>query len=191
MRVYETTFVVNPQTDDSTIDQHVASVADVITNQGGRMLREDRMGTRRLAYPIKKLTQGYYHTFVYEAPEKLQTELDRYFRLNDQYLRHLTILFEGDPAELKARSQEPEARAEAKPEPAEKPEEKPDEGPERVTVAQSVPPSQQEEAAPAEAAPATEPAEEESGEASEETTEEAAEEATGDDESAEEETKQE
>ena len=96
MRVYETTFIVNPQTDDATIDQQVVAVSDLISRYGGKVLREDRMGTRRLAYPINKLTQGYYHSFIFEAPQEVLPELERYFRINEQYLRNLTLVFEGD-----------------------------------------------------------------------------------------------
>jgi small subunit ribosomal protein S6 len=106
MRVYETTFIVNPQTDDATIDQHVAAVSDLITGHGGKMLHEDRMGTRRLAYPIKKLTQGYYHSFIYEASNDVLPVLERHFRLNDQYLRFLTVMFEGDLTKLTHERQE-------------------------------------------------------------------------------------
>ncbi len=106
MRVYETTFIVNPQTDDATIDQHVAAVSDLITGQGGKMLHEDRMGTRRLAYPINKLTQGYYHSFIYEASNDVLPVLERHFRLNDQYLRFLTVMFEGDLTKLTHERQE-------------------------------------------------------------------------------------
>ena len=106
MRVYETTFIVNPQTDDATIDQHVAAVSDLITGHGGNMLHEDRMGTRRLAYPINKLTQGYYHSFIYEASNDVLPVLERHFRLNDQYLRFLTVMFEGDLTKLTHERQE-------------------------------------------------------------------------------------
>ena len=82
MRVYETTFIVNPQTDDATIDQQVVAISDLIARYGGKVLREDRMGTRRLAYPINKLTQGYYHSFIFEAPQEVLPELERYFRIN-------------------------------------------------------------------------------------------------------------
>lgn len=96
MRVYETTFIVNPQTDDATIDQQVIAIADLIGRFGGKILREERMGTRRLAYTINKLTQGYYHSFIYEGPQELLPELDRFFRINEAYLRNLTVMFEGD-----------------------------------------------------------------------------------------------
>ncbi|RKX26802.1 MAG: 30S ribosomal protein S6 [Candidatus Zixiibacteriota bacterium] len=105
MRVYETTFVINPQTDDTSIDKQVVSVSDIITGGGGKILYENRMGTRRLAYPIQKLTQGYYTTFVYESTSDILPRLDRHFILGEEYLRHLTILFEGDLEKLLSRDE--------------------------------------------------------------------------------------
>ena len=96
MRTYETTFIVNPQTDDANIDNQVGAISKLISDNGGKILHENRMGTRRLAYPIQKLTQGYYTTFVYEGVPKILPVLDRHFNLGESYLRHMTVIFEGD-----------------------------------------------------------------------------------------------
>ena len=100
MGIYDTTFIVNPQTDDATIDREVQSVSDLITNNGGKIIHEDRIGTRRLAYPIKKLTQGYYTTVIFEGPSRILSVLDRHFKLGEVFVRHLTILYEGDAKAL-------------------------------------------------------------------------------------------
>ncbi|TET94056.1 MAG: 30S ribosomal protein S6 [Candidatus Zixiibacteriota bacterium] len=96
MGIYDTTFIVNPQTDDATIDREVQSVSDLITNNGGKIIHEDRIGTRRLAYPINKLTQGYYTTVIFKGPSQILPVLDRHFKLGEVFVRHLTILYEGD-----------------------------------------------------------------------------------------------
>ncbi|HOP05940.1 MAG TPA: 30S ribosomal protein S6 [candidate division Zixibacteria bacterium] len=95
MRLYETTFIINPQTDDATIDRQVQDVVSVITNGGGKIIKENRMGTRRLAYLIQGLSQGYYANLVFEAPPTVISEIERHFRLNEAYLRFLTVIFEG------------------------------------------------------------------------------------------------
>jgi small subunit ribosomal protein S6 len=116
--IYETTFIVNPQSDDASLDQHVQAVAGVITGNGGQILRENRMGTRRLAYEIQGLTQGYYASFIFEAPASVLPLLDRHFKLEEPYIRYLTIRFEGTvpPEEERVAEREPE------PERAERPE---------------------------------------------------------------------
>ena len=125
MTLYETTFIINPQTDDATIDRRVKDIAEVINDNQGKIVFEDHMGTRRLAYEINGLAQGYYASFIFEAPVALLPALQRYYKLNEAYIRHLTVRFEGDiekllapqdaPAES-ARPARPAAAAPAKPE---------------------------------------------------------------------------
>jgi small subunit ribosomal protein S6 len=95
VNLYETTFIVNPQADDVSIDRQVKSITDLISSNGGKVLREDRMGTRRLAYDIEGLTQGYYTSIVFEAPPETPSVLSRHYRLEEPYIRHLTVIFEG------------------------------------------------------------------------------------------------
>ena len=118
MRVYDTTFIINPQTDDSSIDQSVRSVADLITGNGGRIINEDRMGTRRLAYQIEDLTQGYYTTFIYEGPNAILPILDRHFKLGESFMRYLTILYDGDLSAFTPKETEVKAPVERKSTPA-------------------------------------------------------------------------
>ena len=95
MTLYETTFIVNPQTDDATIESQVKAITDIITNSGGKIVYENLMGTRRMAYAIRKLTQGYYANFIFEGPNTVVKEIDYHIRMNEAYLRHLTTLYEG------------------------------------------------------------------------------------------------
>lgn len=101
MKLYETCFIVNPQTDDTAIERHVKSVVDLITSRGGKIVYEDRMGTRRMIYPIEGLTQGYYTSLIFEGPPTLNAELDRHYRLEDAYIRNITILYDGDPTQVR------------------------------------------------------------------------------------------
>jgi len=95
MRIYETTFILSPQADDAAFDRQIKSVTDLITRYEGKVLAEDRWGVRRLSYPIKKFTQGYYTRLVYEGNGAVLTELDRFFRIEESYIRYLTVVFEG------------------------------------------------------------------------------------------------
>jgi small subunit ribosomal protein S6 len=97
LRRYETIFVVNPQADDATIDRQVTAILDIIKSDGGQILRENRMGTRRLAYPVAKLTQGYYTSIIFEAETAVLPRLDRHYKLEEPYIRFLTVRFDGDP----------------------------------------------------------------------------------------------
>jgi small subunit ribosomal protein S6 len=115
MNLYETTFIINPQTDDATIDRQVRDVAELITKNDGQIRFEDHMGTRRLAYEINGLTQGYYASFIFEAPTSLLPVLGRHYKLNEAYIRHLTVRFEGDQTKLAGFVEAPPEATEDKP----------------------------------------------------------------------------
>jgi small subunit ribosomal protein S6 len=97
LRRYETTFVVSPQADDATIDRQVTAILDIIKSDGGQILRENRMGTRRLAYEVAGLTQGYYTSIIFESEPIVLPRLDRHYKLEEPYVRFLTVKFDGDP----------------------------------------------------------------------------------------------
>ncbi|MFZ5980048.1 MAG: 30S ribosomal protein S6 [Candidatus Zixiibacteriota bacterium] len=101
MRIYETTFIVNPQADDNTIDSKVKAVTNLISNNGGKIIHENRIGTRRLAYTIQRLTQGYYTSLIFESESPVLPQLERHFKLDEAYIRYLTVLYEGDINKLK------------------------------------------------------------------------------------------
>lgn len=97
MTRYDTTFILNPQIGDDAIEKSVKSVAEVITTNKGEILRENRIGSRRLAYIIARQTHGYYVSFIYDGNDELLKKLDHHFRFGEDYMRSLTVLWEGDP----------------------------------------------------------------------------------------------
>ncbi len=99
MRTYESTFILSPQADDAAFDQQIKAITDLIGNNDGKIIQEDRWGIRRMAYPIQKFTQGYYTRLVFEGTNKVLSELERFYKLEEPYIRYLTILCEGDPHE--------------------------------------------------------------------------------------------
>jgi len=95
MRLYESTFILSPQADDAAFDRQIKAVSDVISRYQGKVVHEDRWGIRRLAYPIKKFNQGFYTRIVFEGNKKVLSELERFYKLEEPYIRYLTVLFEG------------------------------------------------------------------------------------------------
>ena len=95
MKRYETTFIVNPQADDATIDKQVTAVLDLIKSNGGEIIRENRMGTRKLAYPVAGLAQGFYASVIFESEAGVLPQLERMYQLEEPYVRYLTIVYDG------------------------------------------------------------------------------------------------
>lgn len=103
MTVYDTTFVLNPQLEEAGLDTRIKEVVELIGANGGTLVKENRLGMRRLAYEIKKLTQGYYVSLVFEGNGELVNELEHRFRLDENCLRFLTCLYEEVTGTIDAR----------------------------------------------------------------------------------------
>lgn len=54
----------------------------------------DRWGKRRLAYAVKKFTDGFYVLINFEAAPAEIKEIDRVLKINDEVLRHLIVKHE-------------------------------------------------------------------------------------------------
>jgi small subunit ribosomal protein S6 len=96
MRVYEVLFIVAPNIEESDIDTLVTQLSDVATNQGARIAKIDRMGRRRLAYPIGKFNDGHYVVFTLEGSGAEIAELERRMRVTDAVIRYITIRIDED-----------------------------------------------------------------------------------------------
>jgi small subunit ribosomal protein S6 len=96
---YETLFITPPTLSDEEEKAAVATLAEIVTERGGTFTTNERMGRRRLAYPIRKFEDGVYTRFLYDAATEVPHELERRLRLSDQVLRSLTIRMEPDWAE--------------------------------------------------------------------------------------------
>ncbi len=103
MRLYELTLIIDSSLDESTIQTEIEKVETRIKDSGGKIHRLDRWGLKRLAYVIKKHTQGYYVFFLFEADPGLTTEIEKNLKLSENVLRYLTILSPSEvPAEKKS-----------------------------------------------------------------------------------------
>jgi small subunit ribosomal protein S6 len=96
MRVYEVLFIVAPNTEEGDIETLVTQLSDVITNQGAQVAKVDRMGRRRLAYPIGKFNEGHYVVLTVEGTGAEIAEVERRMRVNDAVIRYITIRIDED-----------------------------------------------------------------------------------------------
>lgn len=115
MRSYETIFITLPTLTDDEEKTVVDHFAQVVADSGGSLAIRDRMGRRRLAYPISKHEDGVYTRFIYDADPAVPKELDRRLRISDKVLRHMTIFMEPEWAVFSKEQYERDlvARAEA------------------------------------------------------------------------------
>lgn len=90
MRKYEVIFIVKP-VDEDTINGVITKFENIVTNNGGNIDKIDRWGKKRLAYPVKDLTEGFYCLFYITAEPKVVAELDRVMKITDEILKHMIV----------------------------------------------------------------------------------------------------
>lgn len=94
MNTYETIFITTPNLSEDEEKSTVDALHGIITDRGGTSYIVERMGRRRLAYPIRKFDDGVYTRFLYDSDTDTPKELDRRMRLSDRVLRSLTVRLE-------------------------------------------------------------------------------------------------
>jgi small subunit ribosomal protein S6 len=87
MQTYETLFITTPTLSDQEENEVVDLLTQVVQQGGGTLVASDRMGRRRLAYPIEKHQDGVYVRFLYDSTADVPKELERRLRLSDRILR--------------------------------------------------------------------------------------------------------
>jgi small subunit ribosomal protein S6 len=95
LREFETVYILKPDTAEDRIAQLNQRMRTLIEEKGGKLLKVDNWGKRRLAYEVHKQLKGIYLVWRYLAPSALPNEISRQLRLQDAVIRHLT-LFYGD-----------------------------------------------------------------------------------------------
>ena len=94
MRKYELTYLVSDEVREGDLNKVTGSVNGFVTGLGGKIVKEDIWGRRKLAYPIKKADFATYVTLFFDLPADKAFELDRDIRQTTAIMRHLTIIKE-------------------------------------------------------------------------------------------------
>ena len=96
MRTYELMFIVRPEIEEEALDALVERVQQIMTDNGGQVEKVDRMGRRRLAYPIQKRREGHYVLIQAGLEQAAMTELERNLKLSEDVIRHLLVRVDED-----------------------------------------------------------------------------------------------
>jgi len=91
MREYEVMVIFDPDTEERTVQPTLEKHLKVITKGGGTVDNLDIWGRRRLAYEIRKKSEGIYAVINITAEPNDIKELDRQFTINEAIMRTKVI----------------------------------------------------------------------------------------------------
>jgi small subunit ribosomal protein S6 len=84
-------YIAKPDTADEDVTGFNDTLRGIIEREGGNVVRLEDMGRRRMAYEIKRLTEGHYVLFEIEGSGREIAELERRMRVNDAIIRYITV----------------------------------------------------------------------------------------------------
>jgi len=87
VRHYELMVIFDPTLDERTIAPSLDTLLNVVREEGGKVDKVDVWGKRRLAYEIKKNSEGIYAVVEMNCEPATVQELDRLLTLNESVLR--------------------------------------------------------------------------------------------------------
>lgn len=107
-REYETIYILRPNTTNEGVAEVNERVRNIIDSMGGKIIKVDNWGKRRLAYEIKKERKGIYLYWLYLATRGIVEEIERNMRMLDAVVRYISVKVDKDvdpnarPSELDA-----------------------------------------------------------------------------------------
>ena len=94
MRTYEALYIIHPDQGDDEIQTIATTLEKLVTDNGGAIVRSEIWGKRKLAYEVKKCTEGSYVLLRFQAEPGFIQTLERYFRLSEEIIRNQVVYFD-------------------------------------------------------------------------------------------------
>ena len=91
---YELMYIVASSVSDDQIPTVTDGVLKMIDSLGGKVIKEEQMGKKKLAYPVKKTRNGFYSCVNFDLDSLKVNELDAKIRASDGIIRHLVVNME-------------------------------------------------------------------------------------------------
>ena len=91
---YEVVFITSAELGEDQYNAVLGKVTDTITKYEGAVLVQESWGRRKFAYPIRKQNYGMYTLVDFVGPAELPKELTRLSRLDDKFMRLVTVKVE-------------------------------------------------------------------------------------------------
>jgi small subunit ribosomal protein S6 len=87
--VYEILLLLDPEQAEAHQEELVARLRSLVEGAGGTWRSHDSWGRRRLAYEIRKKSEGVYHLIVFESSPETLDEVVRVLKIDDVVLRQM------------------------------------------------------------------------------------------------------
>lgn len=117
MRDYESIYILASTLDEAESERLTTRMQEVVTTNGGEIVKVEKWGKRKLAYEVGKHKKGEYVLLQFQGGPETVAELERIYKMTEPVIKYMTIRLEKEAlmqqAAAEARAAEAEAEAEA------------------------------------------------------------------------------
>ena len=89
MKNYEILYIIKNDIADDQKDAIIEKYNALVTSNGGTVEKIDKWGTKKFAYPINYITEGYYVLMAFTADTSIPAEIERQMRISDDIIRNM------------------------------------------------------------------------------------------------------
>ncbi len=106
VKQYEAVFIMTPVLSEDQMKETVQKFERIILENNGELIHQENWGMKKLAYPIKKRSSGFYHLFEFKAEPAFIKELEIQFKRDERVMRYLTVSLDKDAIEFNKKRRE-------------------------------------------------------------------------------------
>jgi small subunit ribosomal protein S6 len=94
LRTYEALYIVKPDLSDDEIQTVAKGTEKLVADNGGAIVRSETWGKRKLAFEVKRCSEGVYVLVRFQAEAAFIGRLETHFRLSEAVIRSLVVYFD-------------------------------------------------------------------------------------------------
>jgi len=91
LKEYELAVIFDASLEEEKIEQEIEKQTTLLEKENCEIIKIDKWGIKRLAYPIKKQENGFYAFIYFKGSSKVISEIDHINRINELVLRHMVV----------------------------------------------------------------------------------------------------
>jgi small subunit ribosomal protein S6 len=115
LREYETIFLVRPDLAEDLVDKIVERLRGIVQRDGGKVIKVENWGKKKVAYEVKKHLRAIFVRFVYLGSTHMVAEFERNLRMTDDVLKYQSVKI-ADNVEAASRQVEQDVKLPGDPE---------------------------------------------------------------------------
>ena len=91
MKNYEIMYIINPTVLEEGREALIEKVNGVLKTAGANVLKVEKWGERKLAYPIEKKKTGFYVLTYFEIEGTELTQVEGKLNINEEIMRYIIV----------------------------------------------------------------------------------------------------